>query len=695
MQKLSYDPIPKESSKFISIGTPTYVHPNDKNNDELLANTQKDIEFLKVQFQKYYDRSSLDENIDKIKRNGPNTPQRNKLSISQNPHQLPNSASTPKRNTIADHQSRLASFIDNKKKNRSNSDNNNNLNFIYSEKIPEYLFIKQTYKTISKQKLIEYHKICCELSSVISRILNFTQIHYEQKIPISVDHQKFLEYCSSFFQQKQKENPYLEVSKKEEILENKLQQLSIYSKYKIISIDQLRRELIKHLNIENENDNQSGEKKMKIKVKKEKEIHNENSNDDDDNENNDAVKENIQSYYNSVLDYAPYSLIDDYLFYFVRSHRIGSLNNQFHDTPIIEIQKVALEITGITERNLSFKANDSKEDVNPNYTLFNVYLNQLFSLIFEDQSMFDIIKEKDKEKRKEVYQHQIKTIITIAFTRIIFDTAYLFNYDYLLNDQTDEKNHRYLHFNQEDEIIEINSQIIQRLLPSDLDIPDGFLIDYSMHKSHSHQDLQQSSNHDSDTDSFSNSNLPLSSSLNSNGSFCTFTPIKSSSKTIHELMAKEDDFLEMADKLSDLQFYSNPFDISYLIYQIFNKIQIRLSKISQMTSKKSKNVEKEGGITRSKSREFNPFVQFDDFFLFFLVVFTFNPPKNSRWIAAMLKRYSKLIPNMLMQQSASFFIAVVNYSTTFPSNEELSQELMDHINQIKEEISTHNSNSIE
>ena len=209
-----------------------------------------------------------------------------------------------------------------------------------------------------------------------------------------------------------------------------------------------------------------------------------------------------------------------------------------------------------------------------------------------------------------------------------------------------------------------------------------------MHKSHSHSKLQAPSNQNSDSESSSslNTNLSLASSLNSTSSFCLYTPIKKSSKTIHELMAKEEDFLIISEKLSNLQFYSNPFDLSYYIFDIFNRIQIRLSNIAQMTTKKSKNIEKENGMPRSRSREFNQFVQFDDLFLFFLVVFTFNPPKNSRWIAAMLKKYAKLIPNISMQQSASFFIAVVNYTSTFPANEEFSPELMERISQIREEL---------
>lgn len=57
----------------------------------------------------------------------------------------------------------------------------------------------------------------------------------------------------------------------------------------------------------------------------------------------------------------------------------------------------------------------------------------------------------------------------------------------------------------------------------------------------------------------------------------------------------------------------------------------------------------------------------------------------------MLRRYSKLIPNMSMQQSASFFIAAVNYTISFPSKEEFSLELIERIMQIRDELKTQNS----
>ena len=473
----------------------------------------------------------------------------------------------------------------------------------------------------------------------------------------------------------------------------------------------MQSELVSLLNIGNENDNQSKDKKKKrskSKKIKNEENENENTNENINNDNNpdmpnerrNSVIGKKQPFFDSHLDYAPYSTIDDFLFYFIHSNNVHNSNNKFHDPPEIEIQKIALEITGISERNSTFTTkNISIEEANPNYSLFNSYLDQLFSLILSDQTIFDHLQENQKEKMIKIYQHQIKTVISIAFTRIIFDAAYLFNYDYLLNSIADEKNRQYLHFNQGDEIIEINSKIIQSLLPRDLDIPDGFLVDYSMHKSQSTFNLQSQSNisnsvsdsatdSDSELESASDPNLALASSLNAS-SFFSFIPIKRSNRTIHELMAREEDFLNLAEKLQDLQFYSNPIDISFYIHKIFSGIQARLYKISQISSKKNKsndNIYKENGIPRSKSREFDPFIQFDDLFLYFLVVFTFSPPRNSKWIAAMLKRFAKLVPNMQMQQSASFFIGVVNYTATFPSNEEFSPELMEHIQQMRNNL---------
>lgn len=696
MQKLNYEPIPKEASKFIIIGNPAHLQSNNINHNDVQKRTSDDIEFLKREFQKYSDKCSSNEiyNQKKQKKNSNMLPKIPPIQTSNSPKSTDNRSL--KSVSVYDRRKQIVLKKPSQKirSNTANDNNNDDQNYNIYERTPEYLFIKQCYKEMTKQKLVEYQKICEELTSIISTIIQFVQIHFEQKIPISVDHNQFLEYCSSFFNKK--DSLYMQLTKREEIYYNKLQQLSQYTKYKIVTIDQLKTELNHFLNFEYEDDqNQQKEKKQKNRQKQKGKT-----------ESNtvktatDTKKQPTQPFFLSNIDYAPYSKFDDSLFYFIHSNNVFNSNIQFRDSPEIEIQKIALEITGIAERNLSFKPNkESNEESNPNYSLFNGFLTQLFQLVLKDGKIFD--KIKDKERMMKIYQHQIKTVITIAFTRIIFDAAYLFNYDYLLNDLDSEKNRQYLHFNEDDEVIQVNSTIIQSLLPRDLDIPDGFLIDYSMHKSRSQQNLQSNSmNPDSDNESDTDSdvvddpNIPLCSSVNSNSSIFSFIPIKGSSKTIHDLMVNDDDFLIMSEKLNDIQFYSNPFDLAYIVHWIFTRIQSRMSKIHQLTTKKIKstdNILRENGLPRSKSREFDAFVQFDDLFLFFLTVFTFSPPKNARWIAAMLKRFTKLVSNMALQQSASFFIAVVNYISSFPSNEEFSPELIDHIQQMRDELSSHNA----
>ncbi|OHT08110.1 hypothetical protein TRFO_23469 [Tritrichomonas foetus] len=461
-------PLPEGCSEFITVSS-----PNSKNVTVKLDLTMKYIEFLVKEFQKY---SELCNKKAAVKFKG--TPKRYIMRKSRSFSVFGYEATT------------------------------------YLDKTPESNFLKSLQRKYKIKKEIEFHNLCGEVSSMISVLICFFQIHLDQKIPVFLEKEKFSKYCHRYFK---KPSPFLTLKKIDILLTNKIEKVDKLTKYPFIELSQLKL----------------------------------------------ALSESIKKF-EKISKYSPYSEFDDFLFCFLQN-----------SDATIEIQQTALAITGLNERNTTIAGSKLGLDrYTPNYNKFHNLKRMVLNL-------FDSVENSEE---KDI-------VITTALIRIIFDAAYLFNFDFISCSATK---------------FDINSQIIQKLQPGDLNITDGFL--------------------------FSSSSSNFS---------------QYETQTIHELMSSDNDFLEMSQKLENLCFYSNPVDISYIVYSVLGDIENRVSKLSKSGQKGTK------------------FLEFDDLFLFFLCVFTFNPPKNAGWIAALLKRFSGLDISPFLQHASTFFIAVVDYVDNF------------------------------
>ena len=133
--------------------------------------------------------------------------------------------------------------------------------------------------------------------------------------------------------------------------------------------------------------------------------------------------------------------------------------------------------------------------------------------------------------------------------------------------------------------------------------------------------------------------------------------------SINELINQIEEIKEISKKLEMLSFYSNPLDFAFIINDVVSDIKNRVKTIA---------IEKNHPIK---------FLDFDDLFLYFLAVFTYSPPRNSGWIAALLNKFSLLEISPVFQNSSIIFISAVEYIDKF-SHEKFSPELKEKINKI-------------
>lgn len=611
MKHFNYPAIPPECSEFIIV-SPAGIGPPS----QLTTQTQDSIKFLLEHFY-FYSGKSTEHHKDhfSFNKDTPNLSLHNfdflkvKHKLSKKKQLNPSLSNV---RILSSNSSSTTSDLS-----HNTSLNSNQLSFpsvanlSLSTESPERLFLRQLQSSTTKQKTIECHKAHSELSAIISSIICFFKIHYDQGIPVYLDRPIFLDYCSSFLFQKMAS--YRALHRQETALKFKKSRLP-RSRYPNIGLDQVRTELLSLLSFDANASVEDFNKKLFFKTK---------------------------------LGYSPFSIFDDVLFYFLHNSS-GSSNHRSYS---LNVQKIILEITGIGEINETSK-NHSIESIKPNYCFFNSYLNELSDLILADDIIINQIRGIEKKDRlRHMVVYKAKAIISISFTRIVFDDSYFFHHDFLVNSKRGNDQV----FNAKDRLILINSKIIQNLYPNDINLPEGFLNDQSIPKSHSIDHLCQPQNE----------------------STC------GSNKTIHELMINDPDFKKMSDDLDAIQFYQNPVDISYIIWKLFKRIE---KKLRQNYEKKS-NASSKKAMSKSKSHELEKLMVFDDIFLYLLVVFTFNPPLNARWIAAILSKYMDLIPKNLLQSFSSFFAGVVEYLITFPSTESFSVELMNRIDKLRSSFS--------
>lgn len=125
-----------------------------------------------------------------------------------------------------------------------------------------------------------------------------------------------------------------------------------------------------------------------------------------------------------------------------------------------------------------------------------------------------------------------------------------------------------------------------------------------------------------------------------------FFPAENGNKSIRSLIKASPTNKKIVAMLSNLKYLTNPYDIAFMLYYFNNSIEKLGQKISSDVT-----------------------LAFDDFFVTFVALLSFNLPENAEGIAIMLEKFTFLGYSSLFKHAITSFIAAVDYIRNFDKSE--------------------------